>query len=333
MASKTNIEWTEFNWNPLSGCSRKSAGCENCYAETMTKRLAAMGQEKYRGLLNEHDRFNGIVKFSEADLLAPLKRRKPTMWFVNSMSDPFHSNVPDEWIDRMFAVMALCPQHTFQILTKRPERMKEYITTKLNDPGYWGPTASEYAWHFFGNIRDGAEPIPKAWPFPNVWLGVSVEDQKTADERIPLLLDTPAAVRWISAEPLLGPIDLTSIKFPNALGNEEDWNVIERNLMANGVDDPTLIGVDDPILDWVVVGGESGPRSRPCDITNIRSIVEQCKAAGVPVFVKQLGAKSFFGVKGFGPLIRDRKGGKPDEWPSDLRVREFPAVANDLIRV
>lgn len=238
----SKIEWTGKTWNPLSGCSRKSTGCENCYAEVMTKRLALMGQEKYQGLLNEHGRFNGVVKFSESDLVKPLSVKKPETWFVNSMSDLFHENVADEWVDKVFAVMALCPQHTFQILTKRPDRMKEYFALNVG------------------------------FPLPNVWLGTSTENQKTADERIPHLLETPAAVRFLSCEPLLGKIDLSAYLDKNSFSHDDGKASIYT-----------------PKISWVIAGGESGSRARPAHPEWVRLLRDQCVSAKVSFFFKQWG--------------------------------------------
>lgn len=347
MASQTSIEWTAtvnedgsvtkgFNWNVLSGCSRKSAGCENCYAEKMTKRLAAMGQVKYQGLLNDHGRFNGTIKFSEKDLLAPLSWKKPRKVFVNSMSDLFHEKVTDEMIDKAFAVMALTPQLTYQILTKRPERMREYlIGSNLVGDGEGRAWRVEQAMCEFNNWQSVNGESPE-WPLPNVWLGVSVEDQKTADERIPLLLQTPAAVRWISAEPLLSAVDFEH--FIMCDGENVDGEFLEKNGWAYDSWSGGFMGPNthrdscyapEPGIHWIVVGGESGPNARPFDIQWARDIIAQCKAADVPVFVKQLGAKPYeperyhkYGDAGL--KLKNKKGGDPSEWPEDLRVREFP---------
>lgn len=328
---KTSIEWTQYSWNFLRGCSRVSEGCRNCYAETIAGRFSGEGFP-YHGLATMNGgkaRWTGEISFHEDILLAPLKRKKPTTYFVNSMSDLFYEKVTDEMLDKAFAVMALCPQHTFQILTKRPERMRAFLTpNEFQDVNFdlANVRAMREVWPLLSKMKNGlahwhrlvdAEHFVqmdkdvyfmKKWPLPNCWLGVSVEDQKTADERIPLLLDTPAAVRWISAEPLLGPINF-------AYKTSAGWyrNPLENNEQLGNVN-------------WIVVGGESGPNSRPCDISNIRSIVEQCKAASTPVFVKQLGAKPFNGVIGFGPLIKDRKGGDMSEWPEHLRLREMPEI-------
>lgn len=323
----SKIQWTEHTWNPTTGCSRKSSGCGNCYAETLTKRLGAMGLKKYQGLLNEQDRFNGVIKFDEKTLLKPLKRKKPAVYFVNSMSDLFHENVKTEWIDKIFAVMALCPQHIFQVLTKRPERMRDYL---LKNQANWGDLGVSETTRYMDEIHEFIykqrgnglnEHLEKAgwWqdydytpegkseaghiyyngkiPLPNVWLIVSIEDQPTADYRIPILLDTPAAVRGVSAEPLLEAIDF-------------------RAWFAG-------FSIDVPDLNWVIVGGESGANVRPCNEEHIRSIVKQCKRYGVKVFVKQMGKESYYkGVKQTN--YSDSKGGDIEEFPTDLQIREYP---------
>lgn len=288
----TKIQWTDKVWNPVTGCTKVSAGCKNCYAERIAGRRLPAG-----GFV---DRAFTDVRCHPERLDAPLRWRKPRRVFVNSMSDLFHEDVPAQFIGNVFNVCSRCPQHTFQVLTKRPERMRRII---------------------------GAVPPP-----PNVWLGVSVEDQATADERIPLLLQTPAAVRFVSYEPALGPVRLTSIT-DGTFGRD-----------ALRVDDNSL-GWPEKHIDWVIVGGESGPGARPCDVAWVRSVVEQCRAAGVPCFVKQLGARPVglreecdrcnwqlrTGRHGLDcpgiPVLRGRKGGDPAEWPEDLRVREFPGGA------
>ena len=209
------------------------------------------------------------------------------MIFVCSMTDLFGEWVTDDMLDRIFAVMALCPQHTFQVLTKRPERMRDYF---LRIPDRWAGVGRNPTW---------------SSPLPNVWLGVSVEDQRRADERIPELLRTPAAVRWISAEPLLGSINVS-------------W------WLTKGID--LLTRQPGPRVNWVVVGGESGPGARPFDIQWAREIIRASMNAGVPVFMKQLGSHPYnsaaYPLKSI--IMRDRKGGDPEEWPEDLRIREYP---------
>lgn len=249
----TKIEWTEVTWNPIVGCSLASPGCTNCYAMRFAgTRLGHVS--KYDGLTQPAKLgpvWTGKLAFDEKALLAPLGWKKPRMVFVNSMGDLFHEDCPDEWIDRVFAVMALCPQHTFQVLTKRSARMREYLQRRCADRT---PVIQEQANITQQPVRFAELP---AWPLPNVWLGVSVEDQQRADERIPDLLATPAAIRWISAEPLIGPVDLMIPGFAK--------------------------------LDWVVAGGESGPGSRPMHPDWARSLRDQCAAAGVPFFFKQWG--------------------------------------------
>lgn len=257
--SKTSIGWTEHTWNPLAGCTRHSEGCNNCYAFKMTKRLAAMGQKNYMGLAgNGH--FNGVVRTLPDMLQVPMRRKKPTMYFVNSMSDLFHKAVPDDFIDQVFAVMASCPQHIFQVLTKRADRMAEYMCTgnrleRIYDQWY--------------SVNDKT-PCAAAWPLPNVWMGVSVENQEQADLRIPELLKVPAAVRFLSCEPLLGPLDLWGANYRNPSGGftgaVTSW--------GNGVS-------------WVITGAESGHGARPMQLDWVRDLRDQCQGAGVPFFFKQ----------------------------------------------
>lgn len=318
MSSK--IEWTEECWNPTAGCTPISDGCRFCYAAPMTRRLEAMGQADYAGLTNKRH-FNGQLRALPHKLDKPLKRRKPTMYFVNSMSDLFHVGVPDGFIDRVFAVMALCSQHTFQILTKRPERMAAYCPAGNRRNSLY--EAMEEVADQFG-IADFL--YDDQWPLPNVWLGTSCEDQQRADERIPWLLKTPAAVRFISAEPLLSEVDLSRwLQFQGP-----GWRY---------ADDADSSGR--PGIDWVIVGGESGHGARACDVAWIRSIVEQCKAADAKCFVKQLGSRCVQALPDSlnWPLgarreiaapwrmrLHHKKGSDLLEWPPDLRVRQFPRV-------
>jgi protein gp37 len=239
----TAIEWTDETWNPVTGCTKVSPGCDHCYAERVTERFHGRGS------------FERVVLHPER-LDKPLRWSKPRKVFVNSMSDLFHEQVPDEFIAEVFAVMALAPQHTFQVLTKRHGRMRSL----LSDPTFgsnFGPMWAAMV------ERDETFEVP--WPLPNVWLGVSVEDQRWADIRIPALLDTPAAVRFVSAEPLLGPVRLRPWVSPFTT---------------------------DVSVDWVIVGGESGPGARPMHPDWARSIRDQCGALGVPFLFKQWGGRT-----------------------------------------
>ncbi len=304
----TKIQWTNQTWNPVVGCSIVSSGCRECYA----MRLAGgrlRNTEAYRGLTEPSKAgpvWNGKVRLLEDRLDQPLRWRKPRRIFVNSMGDLFHENIPDGYIDRVFAVMALAPRHQFQILTKRAERMREYMTAERCDQ------INAEA----GTLAHWDDMPTASWPLPNVWLGVSVEDQKRADERIPHLLRTPAAVRWISAEPLLAPVDFTpwlEDKEPTAA---QAYGPRGMHYIRHGA----------PWLDWVVIGGESGPKARPFDLQWGRDLIQQCEAAGVPVFMKQLGARPMTdSAQGLRFWPKDKKGADMSEWPADLRVREYPA--------
>lgn len=319
----SKIEWTDRTWNPIRGCSVVSEGCRNCYAMNFATRFAKEG-EAYDGLAYRNSsgaHWTGKVKFIEEHLEDPLRWRAPKRIFVNSMSDLFHESIPDEWIDRIFAVMALAPQHAFQVLTKRPKRMLAYTQRLAKNVGPLERPARAMG-HTFQ--YDGIPLLP--WPIPNVWLGVSVEDQKTADERIPLLLQTPAAVRFISYEPALGSLDLSDVRETLPDGQVRS----KRALVSRD----SLFGVDAfsvNRLDWVIVGAESGNGARPLDLDWPRLIVKDCKAAGVAVFVKQLGAHPVdwrHDVPEAPPYeySLSKKGGSMDEWPDDLRVREFPTA-------
>jgi protein gp37 len=214
MATDSNIEWTEFTWNPVTGCIKLSQGCKNCYAERMAKRLKAMGSERY---------VQGFKPTLHWDLVdAPLSWRKPRLVFVNSMSDLFQDDVPEQFISRVFDSMAASPQHTFQILTKRSERLREM-----------------------------ASRLP--WP-TNVWMGVSIEDARVVNRAVDLA-SVPAAVRFLSCEPLIGPLESLPLKN----------------------------------IDWVIVGGESGPRAREMKSTWVKAIRRQCRMNQVAFFFKQWG--------------------------------------------
>ncbi len=270
--------------NPVVGCSIVSPACTHCYAMAMAARVERMsgGKTHYAGttkVVNGKPVWTGKLALAPDHIVtAPLRWKRPRRIFVNSMSDLFHEDMPEEWIDRVFAVMALAPQHTFQILTKRPERMRAYLTA----PGKDG-TANRIRYAAGGGegIRDNW-----AWPLPNVWLGVTAEDQARADERIPDMLATPAAVRFVSAEPLLGPLDLYNGDPDPRLGGHSATKTFIGDWWEPGDD---LRGPSRHGLDWVIVGGESGPGSRPMHPNWVRSIRDQCAAAGVAFHFKQWG--------------------------------------------
>lgn len=439
----TTIEWCDSPdgskgevWNPTLGCDPVSPGCLNCYAAGIAAREMC---EEHRGLTKRVKRrnaagrlvslpvFNGVVT-TQADRLGdPLRWRKPRRIFVNSMSDLFHERVPFDFIAKVYAVMAAASQHTFLVLTKRPERAVEWYRWQESLPA---DSPHAILWPERARERDRMErpprPLPAygsfpSWPLPNVHLGTSIEDQPSADARIPHLLACPAALLWLSIEPQIGEIDLRGwgSQAPASPGDEwksrtwaeyewEDWiptslrelverfwgesngrgpfhwlhdHVIQRVprtgarvlLAADGerwlttnkvaargtsgryvhmwnnigrvvTDDGEVLptsgggsgsgwlsrwrckdGQYRPKIGWVVVGGESGPGARPFDPNWARSILAQCRDAGVPVFIKQLGAKP---VTPWGTSwgLRDRKGGDMAEWPADLRVRHLPEV-------
>jgi protein gp37 len=319
VSTNSNIEWTDATWNPVTGCTKVSPGCAHCYIERTPP--FRIGHRKF-----DEKGTTGVI-CHEDRLYQPLKWRQPKRVFVNSLSDLFHEEIRDTFIADIFGVMARCPQHIFQILTKRPTRMLEWMK---NGAG-WMTLATDF--------QKAAIPgMLMPWPLPNVWLGVSVENQHFADERIPLLLQTPAVVRFISAEPLLEGITLSRL--------HEHCPTHDRSGGFCTGDCP-----DRRRLDWVIIGGESGPGARPFDLAWAYSLRAQCKAAGVACFIKQLGSvpveaeeiwhcrdwngrdgirllnarNRFRAPAGCVPLkFQDNKGGNPEEWPEDLRVREFP---------
>ena len=272
----TTIEWTDATWNPTRGCSRISPGCVHCYAERMAIRLSGRGRP-YEGLVRSGPqgvRWTGKVVLDRQALEAPLHWKTPRRVFVNSMSDLFHESLSDEQIADVFNIMAQTPQHTYQVLTKRSERMRNW----------------------FERVPGGSPRRP--WLSPHIWIGVSVESDDYVS-RLLNLLEVPAAVRFASLEPLLSE--------PRQL---LEWL---------------------PRLDWVIVGGESGPGARPFRVEWADAVRRTCAEYRVPFFCKQLGARPErrpLSPTGDSPLIpmglKDRKGGDPDEWPPSLRVRQFP---------
>jgi protein gp37 len=283
VADGTHIEWTDATWNIINGCSVKSPGCANCYAMKLAgTRLKHI--ESRKGLTIDTKAgpvWTGKTRFNDKVLLDPIKWKRPRKIFVCAHGDLFHDSVPDEWIDKVFAVMALAPQHQFQVLTKRSKRMREYINAFDQRPDAFGEALALVTRAAGLQLADGLAVIEDMhWPLPNVWLGVSVEDQTRADERIPDLLATPAAVRWISAEPLLGMVDMRW-----AMSHPLD---IAAGFLKRGRFSPGLETLRP--IDWVVGGGESGPGSRPMHPAWIRSIRDHCQGTGTQFLFKQWGA-------------------------------------------
>lgn len=311
----TSIAWTEKSWNPIAAfdretgkrgwfCVHASPGCLHCYAEARNKWIG--NGHAYR--VPEADKVE--LRIVETQLREPFAWRKTHRVFVCSMTDLFYDGHSDDMVDQVFAVMALARRHTFQLLTKRAGRMCSYLRDRatyqrvralLDDRStvaalYW-QSLSRAEREQRQNHQWWTDLPPKGWPLPNVWCGVSAEDQARWDQRWPLLRETPAVVRWVSYEPALTPVDFRDV------GGQ---------------------------LHWVVVGGESGPGARPFDLQWARDVVTQCRANGVAPFVKQLGAKPFACASGVGHgqliALDDAKGEDPAEWPADLRVREWPRV-------
>lgn len=267
---RSKIEWTDTVWNPTSGCSKVSAGCQNCYAERFARRLA--GRCGYPA----NNPFQ--VTLHPKRLEEPLHWRKPKRVFVNSMGDLFHEAVDEKFIAKVFAIMDLARQHTYCILTKRPGRAFQLLADE--------DFQFHVGWFQSQAVREFGLPKPEQigpWPLRNVWLGVSVENQEAADERIPLLLQTPAAVRFISAEPLLGPVDLELYLPYHNHPLKDEWH-------RNGYHIRRLnIGITEGTLDWIICGGETGPGARPMHPDWARILRDQAVTAGVPFFFKSWG--------------------------------------------
>lgn len=317
LADRSKIEWTQATWNPVTGCSKVSPGCDRCYAETMSHRLSHSA--KYVSATNPEGTWSGVLSTHPGELKRPGWWKEPKLVFVCSMSDLFHSQVPWDFICQVFAVMAATPWHTYQVLTKRPGRMAYF---------------AEAVWPEYQNCHPTG---PWDWP-PNVWAGTSVESQKYAP-RLNCLARVPAKVRFVSVEPMLGPVDLSHwlpcdlCEYP--LAPEEAERNSEPCEVCGGTDGQGRIS-------WVICGGESGSGARPMDLDWAKSLRNQCREAGVPLFVKQLGNRPFWNGEGPPPaghvylgrvvggwrfdLLRDAKGGDPAEWPEDLRIREMPDV-------
>lgn len=329
MSDVSKIEWTDRTWNPIIGCSRVSPGCENCYAERFVHRGI---QEAHRGLTVIRagaPGWNGDVRFLPERLAQPQRWRRPAKVFVNSLSDLFHGRVTNEQRLAILGAMLLAPQHTYQILTKRPEYALEFESWLVAESERRRMTFTELALEEYVRAT-GRRADAEALTFELLhrwWIGVTAEDQKRADERIPKLAELRIlpTLRFVSYEPALGPVDFREHLCGDSSGHEtggpQGW-------------------VSGPGIDWLIIGGESGPGARPFDVAWARSTIEQARAAGVPVFVKQLGARPIVmkswregSRDAYGPCttpvandvrLRDRKGGDTSEWPEDLRVREWP---------
>lgn len=319
----TAIGWTDMSWNPVRGCSRVSEGCRHCYAEQQAARIVRMGKGKptaYDGLVKidstgKTGKWTGVVRLVPDHFADPLRWRKPRRIFVNSMSDLFHESLSNEQIAAVFGVMAAAPHHTFQILTKRSKRMREWFawlrgpsedTFTMQQRGIVAaPNTArallDAAYEYLGKVRkpelDAAWKLfeDDPWPLPNVHLGVSVENQEAADERIPDLIGTPAVVRFLSCEPLLGPVTLQGDDPPPAMRS--------RSYLRG------ILG--DERINWVILGCESGPGARPAEDAWFHSLAEQCKEAGVPFFNKQMMVD--------GKLRHD-----PADFPPGLQIQEWP---------
>jgi protein gp37 len=319
--NKTSIAWIRnpdgsqgYTWNCITGCKAISPGCAHCYAARLAgTRLAHLPQ--YAGLTS-NGHWTGEVRFLAEKLAEPLARKKPCSIFVCDMADLFHEAVTNEQIAAVFGVMAACPQHTFHVLTKRAKRMREWFEWIAKQDGR---PALHAAWCLLSAERDSVGdggpihckygPNPDAaWPLPNIRVGVTVENQQAADRDIAELLRTPAAVRFLSMEPLLEPA-----------GNLDCYVGKYCPGHHNGRSEPDMedVGACEPGcqrgIDWVIVGCESGPRARPFHVEWARSIIQQCREAGTACFVKQIAVE--------GRLVKDVEG-----FPSELRVRETPAV-------
>ncbi len=291
MGADSKIEWTHHTFNAWEGCTKISPGCANCYAEARARRLrtAKWGPDGVRRIKAE----SGWDEPLKWDRWARELGERHRV-FTNSLSDVFEDR--EELVNtriRLFDLICRTPHLDWQLLTKRPEHARTWLE---------------------GSLLQGL------WPMPNAWLGVSVEDQERADERIPTLIRTPAAVRFLSIEPLLGPVDISPYLCDFELGR----------------------GKGKGNLHWVIVGGESGDGARACDVAWIRSIVRQCREVRVPCFVKQLGSRPYYrmfnpNAPAFDddevfPKLTDPKGGDPDEWPEDLHVRQFPEPRKAVAR-
>ena len=348
MGDNSKIEWTEATWNCLYGCSRVSPGCENCYAERHCHRFSGPSQ-RHEGLtvLRKHGPvWTGKIDLAYHRLFEPMKWTRGRRIFVNSLSDVFHADVPFTYVMAMYGVMAACPHHTFQLLTKRHWRMADFyaLTRAMDRPmkacvdeaklmldKVFAENRISVGLYTRYRVRlDIASDAP--WPPPNIWLGVSAEDQQRADERLDALFKCEAAVRWASVEPLLGPVDLD--RKGRLSGAYE--SAVPPDLRSCRLGSVERVQVQ--VLDWVVVGGESGPGARSMDVRWAMDVIDQCEAHGVPLLMKQLGSEptqpdpAYEGPVADAPRVKlplsHDKGGDWDEWDPRLRVRKYPKVVD-----
>jgi protein gp37 len=350
--SKSKIAWTDETANWIVGCTKISAGCAHCYASTAANSARLQQFPQYKNVVDHKGNWNGTVEFVPKVLDDLLKGKRERRVFAPSMSDPFHPAVKDEWLDQFFAVVALTPHITYQVLTKRPERMYEYITNLLTEERFRSfcneqselLAAKKVSWpkyvfdpktdmdddddletclenHLFDCLQQAFEESPdsEAWAdqvLQNLHLGVTVENQSAANDRIPWLLKTPAAKRFLSVEPLL-----ESIVFDHQVEgiSEEGATMLHSltGLMRTPYENDSFTNK----IDWVIVGGESGKDARQFHLKWANSIRIQCKSAGVAFFMKQMGSNPFLGDQ---PLkLKSRSGTDISEWPQDLQVQEF----------
>ena len=262
---RTAIEWTDYSWNPITGCTPISEGCENCYARRMAQRL--------RGRFGYSADAPFKVTLHPDRLEEPFRWHKPRKVFVCSMGDLFHEQVPDEYIAKVWEVMSNASQHTFIVLTKRPQRMKEFI--------------ERLGWYIHdreGNPTEAVLDKGGKYTLKNVWLGVTAENQARADERIPILLGIPAEMRFVSVEPMLGPVDLTNVQFDRYTR----MNVLEGCGISARSPAQSIPNAFCDRLNWVICGSETGPNRRPANIEWVRRLRNQCVSSGVPFFLKQM---------------------------------------------
>ena len=327
MRAQSTLVDRQGNTFPVTGhyCEKISSGCANCYASNFQKRFHMPDFPGHGKPWLQPE--SPSLWFDESRLLEVLKRKIPTRWFWCDMTDMFGHWVPDEWIDKCFAVMALTPWHTHQVLTKRPDRMLKYLTTDeqyINRRGY----IQNQIDHRLAPDNLSMRNVMNVWPLLNVQIGTSAENQAAWDWRVPMLEKCPAAVRFVSVEPMLGSIDarkqfLASCDGCDGSGGYFPFDAQEeeecRRCEGAGVDEAFPMEE----IHWIICGGESGPNARVFDPQNAHALMTQCRTAGIPFFFKQMGSNPYDKFNGCKVDILDRKG---TEWKGycDLNVRMFP---------